>query len=90
MNVAYEMYINIFSGYLIIAGTYILSRNIFDNNMRRFIPYELSQKRIPFSIKLLVFTFGYRKKLHDLNYWSPEIDPTYQGKFSYKVEIVYF
>ena len=89
MNAFYNMYINILSGYFIIAGTFILSRNIFDSNMKMLINFAHKQSKLPFLIKFAITVFGYRTKLIDIDFWDVKYYPT-EGDFSYKKQMYIF
>jgi len=83
MKYSYDSYVIILSGYFIMSGTFILSRNLFDNNMKRLINLAHNQSKLPFFVKLAVFCFGYRKKLTDIEFFDVEHYPT-SNNFSYK------
>lgn len=86
MNMFYIIYINILSGYFIIAGTFILSRNIFDNTMKKLTNYAHDQSKLPFFVKFAILSFGYSKKLTDINFWNVEYCPT-RDNFSYEQQL---
>jgi len=82
----YRIYISILSGYLIIGGTFILSRNIFNNTMKKLINYTHHQSKLPFFVKFVIFSFGYSKKIRNINFWNVEYCPT-RDDFSYEQQL---
>ena len=89
MDRCYEIYLIVLSGYFILSGTYILSKNIFDSNIKKLINFAHNQSKLPFCIKLVIFIFGYRNALKDINFWNVEYCPT-TDSFSYhqKIKII--
>jgi hypothetical protein len=64
------------SFFLIISGTYILSRNLFDSNIKMLINFFNSQTKLPFLIKTAILIFGYKNKIKDLKFWDVNYAPT--------------
>lgn len=55
------------SGVLVLCGTYLLSKNVFEQSIRRLlnIPYE----DLPLLLKIAVVFFGYEKKFKSHILW---------------------
>ncbi|HLA28472.1 MAG TPA: hypothetical protein VJZ49_11315 [Syntrophales bacterium] len=76
--------INILSGCFIIAGTFFLSKSIFNHHMKMLVNYVFNrQAKLPVFITLAIFTFGYRNKLKDIKFWDYEHVPS-EDAFSFE------
>ncbi|MBN2570124.1 MAG: hypothetical protein JXB42_11900 [Deltaproteobacteria bacterium] len=86
MKGAYKIYGSISSAFLILFGTYLLSRNIFRKNIVRLFNFRGQEAHLPRLMQFIVFIFGYQKAFKNGELWKTEHYPTYYN-FSLREKI---
>lgn len=73
--------LKIISACFVIAGTYILSRGVFEQSVKRQINLEF--KDLPWYFKLVIFCFGYKNAYINKTLWGIKAYPSGE-KLSFK------
>jgi len=62
------MFISFISGIFVLSGTYLLSKNVFEQSIQRLInvPYE----NLPRLVKMAVVFFGYKNRFISQQLWN--------------------
>ncbi|HUU49546.1 MAG TPA: hypothetical protein VMW81_01145 [Nitrospinota bacterium] len=66
----------ILGGFFIIAGTYILSRNLFEISIQKLLNFHSEFQQLPWYIKCIIIIFGYKHRFESMDIWRSEDLPT--------------
>lgn len=75
------MCMKLFAAVLIISGTYLLSKRIFENSFQEQIRFTFSE--LPLSFKIALYVFGDKEKFENKQLWNREPFPI-PGNFNCK------
>ena len=70
------IYYKALCGILVITGTYILSKQLFEQSFRKSVNFEF--KELPWYLQLVIILFGDKRKYENKELWMGESFPTHE------------
>jgi hypothetical protein len=83
---AFEIYLIALKGYLIIGGTFILTRNLFESSVKRLVNFLSNYERIPLLVRLVLVISGYKIALRNIEFWDIQRCPS-SDDFPWRLQV---